>query len=248
MPLPAMNVFGLLIGSSPTMWSTTSSIVMPVVSTTIASSVSVSGLWARVESLRSRAMIAASISSTLPPISPTRRSRPHPRRGGDEQLQRRVGEHDRTDVATLDDAAAVLGDPLPLTLHEHRAHVGIGGDLRHRLGDLAAADRRRGVDTVDDHRVVVDLDLDRRRHRRHLGEVALGDAAPQRGERHRPVHRAGVEVVEPEPRRRRPARPCSCRRPPGRRWRSRAAVVAVVGAVGHHQSVIQLVPSGRPSS
>ena len=50
------------------------------------------------------------------------------------------------------------------------------------------------------------------------------DARPQGPQRHGPIHRAGIDIDEAEPRRRWRARWCSCPRRPVRRWRrSRAA-------------------------
>jgi hypothetical protein len=74
----------------------------------------------------------------------------HPRRRRHEQLERGVGEHDRADVAPLDDAAVVLVDPAALTAHQLGANAAVGGDGADRCGDLPAADLDRRVDAVDD--------------------------------------------------------------------------------------------------
>ena len=130
-----------------------------------------------------------------------------------------VREHDRADVAALDHAAPSLIGPLSLTGAQLLADRRVGGDRADRLGDLAAADLDRGVDAVDDHAGLGDGQLQRPGQ---LGDgVVVGDrdAPAQGGEGDGPVHRAGVEVLQPEPLGERPGRRCSCRRPPARRWR-----------------------------
>ncbi len=179
-----------------------------------------SGPSTRVMSRRSRSAIDAATSSTSPPISPTRRSA---RMRGDavtNSFSVASGNTTRADVAALDHAAASLIGPLSLTGPQLLADRRVGGDRADRLGDLAAADRRSW----------------RRRRRRPrrprtptgpvarassatAGVVGDRDAPAQGGEGDGPVHRPGVEVLQAEPLRRRPGRPCSCRRRPGRRWR-----------------------------
>ena len=117
---------------------------------------------------------------------------------GEEDLQRRVGEHDGADVAALDDAPAVLAYPRALALDQHRADRRVRRHLRHRRGDLGAADLGRDVAPVEPH-------ADRRRARSggagDRGDrvaVVEVDAGVERGERDRAVHRAGVERREPE--------------------------------------------------
>ena len=60
---------------------------------------------------RSRAAIAASISSTSPPASATRRSARTRGEAVRYSFEHRVGEHDGADVAALDHAAAALLRP-----------------------------------------------------------------------------------------------------------------------------------------
>ena len=119
--------------AAPTIWSTTSSMLMSLVSTTIAPSASRSGLSARVESRRSRSMIADSTSWRSPPISPTRRSA---RTRGDAVTY----SFNRASGNTTDAMSRPSTTPpprarthVPLTFDELGAHPAVGGHDADRL-------------------------------------------------------------------------------------------------------------------
>ncbi len=67
-----------------------------------------------------------------------------------EDLQRRVRRHDRTDVAPLGHPVA-LGDQASLARHERLAHARVRGHARGRLGDLGGADLLGHVTAVEQH-------------------------------------------------------------------------------------------------
>ena len=67
----------------------------------------------------------------------------------EEHLHRRVGEHDRADVAALHYSPAVVRDPGALAVDEDRAHLGMRGHDRHRARDLGAADLLAHVPPVE---------------------------------------------------------------------------------------------------
>ena len=200
------------------MRSTTSSIVSPLVSIVTAPSAARSGPSTRVMSRRSRSVIEASTSSTAPPISPTRRS------------ARTLG------VAVMYSFKVALGNttvpmsrPSMTPPPRSAAHCRWRARSSSRTGVLAAialtpsvtsraADVGGGVDAVDDDGVLVDG------HVELAGECGNGvligdrDATAQGRERDGTVHRASVEVLEPESAWRPPCRRCSCQRRRGRRW------------------------------
>ena len=68
-------------------------------------------LRARTEAFRKQVADGTSLDDLLVPALG-----PHLGRRRQEELQLRIGEDDRADVAPLDDATAVLGGPLPLCL------------------------------------------------------------------------------------------------------------------------------------
>ncbi len=69
-------------------------------------------------------------------------------RGIEENLDVGVRKHDRADVASFDDDAA-LAAHLALLRVEHLAHAGLTRDGRGRRVDLGSADRLRDVLSVD---------------------------------------------------------------------------------------------------
>ena len=68
---------------------------------------------------------------------------------GEEDLERRVGEHDGADVATLHHSPAVRRHPGALTVDEHRAHRRVRRHLRDVRRDLGTADGGGDVATVE---------------------------------------------------------------------------------------------------
>ncbi len=110
---------------------TTSSMLRPVVSSSTASAAGRSGDAARpLSSASRRAKRALHFFDCdralrrgfveLTPAGPLLVAR------GQEDLDRRRGEHHRSDVAAFDDTGAVLGDPVPLTRHQN-LHAPAGG-------------------------------------------------------------------------------------------------------------------------
>ena len=93
-----------------------------------------------------------------------------------EDLHRGVGEHDGADVATFDDAAAVLLGPRALPSHEDRAHLGVGRDRRHGRRHLWAADLVGDVASVE-HDCAVEREIDRTGDLAAGGAVVEGDVA-----------------------------------------------------------------------
>jgi hypothetical protein len=87
---------------------------------------------------------------------------------------------------------------LSLTGSQLLAHRRVGGDRAHRLRHLAAADVGGRIDAVDDDAVLRDRQLELPRQIGDGRVVGDGDAATEGSEGHCPVHRAGVEVLEPE--------------------------------------------------
>ena len=167
---------------------------------------------------RRRDLLVAQVGDLLvPPL------RPHLGVGGQVHLELGVGEDDRPDVATFDDAAASRLSPRALTPAHLGAHVGVRGDDAHGAGHLGPPDLDARVDAVDEHTLLADVELDVVRDPGDRGVLARVDAAPERGERDSPVHRTGVEVLEAESSWPGPSQRSTCRLPPGRRWRSRAS-------------------------
>ena len=120
-------------------------------------------------------------------------------RRGEVQLQLGVGEHHRADVAPLDHSPAALGGPCLLAGTHLGAHLAVGRDHSHRAGDLGGADRSGGIHPVDEHATLADLQMYRSSQRTDRRRVVERQFAAHRGERHRAVHRPGVEVLEAEP-------------------------------------------------
>ena len=145
----------------------------------------------------------------------------HPRRRREVQLQRGVGEHDRCRCR----------GPRSRRRRARRPTAAGGARSSSRTALLAATALTASVTSRPRISAVASTpstttpssptaSVERLgQRRRPPASSVTGDAAAQGGERHRPVHRPGVEVLEPEPARRAPGRPCSCRRRPGRRWR-----------------------------
>ena len=177
----------------------------PVVSTCTAPLSARSGPSSRVMSRRSRSTIDASTSLDLAADLAHPALGPLPRRRGDEQLQRRVREHDGADVAALDHAAATLARPAALAAAQLLAHRRVGGD--RLTASVTARPRMSAVASTPS--TTTDALVHRQRHR--LGQfgdrrlVAHRHPTRQGEERHRPVHRPGVEVLEAEAVGQRPA-------------------------------------------
>ncbi len=149
-------------------------------------------------SRRSRSAIDAATSSTLPPISRTRRAA---RSCGDAVMNSlSVASGNTTVPMSRPSMTPPPWSPRPGALAGAQlgADTRVGGHGADGGGHLAAADLGRDVIAVDEHAVVGHA----QRHRAgQLGDgILVGDrdAAAQRGTRHRPVHRPGVEVLEPE--------------------------------------------------
>ena len=170
----------------------------PVVSISTASSAARRALCSRVSSRRSRSRWAASTASRSSPVCAARRRARSSARGGEEDLQRRVGADHGADVAALGDVAAG-GDQLALAGDHRLAHARVDGDARGGLGHLGLADRGADVLAVELDPLAVERDLERARRARAIavGVVEVG-AALERRQRHAAVHRPGVEVGEAE--------------------------------------------------
>ena len=80
-------------------------------------------------------------------------------RGIEEDLHRRIGGHDRPDVAALGHPVAVRESSSRCFSHERRAHRRVGGDLRGGLGHLGRPDRLGHVLAVRDH-ALAELDVE----------------------------------------------------------------------------------------
>ena len=170
---------------------------------------------------RARA-IAASISSTSPPASATRRSA---RTRGDAvrySFSTRVGEHDRCRCRDPRSPHRRARRPTPAGGRRSSARTPLlAATALTAARDLGRADldgrrrRRRRTRRASPTSSVTA----RGRARRPRSTSSTVDAAAHRRERDRAVHRAGVEVLEAEPARRAPGRWCSCPLRPGRRWR-----------------------------
>ena len=174
----------------PTISSTTSSTERPVLSITTAPSGMTRGETARVESMP---VAAADVVGVL--VGPA--LGPFLGRGREEHLELGVGEDHAADVAALHDRPAVVGDPLPLEVHQGGADVGHGRHLAHHAPDVGAADLVGDVVAVDRHPAVAQLDLEVLGDGGHLGRV-VGGAPPEDGGGHRPVHGARLQAVEAE--------------------------------------------------
>jgi hypothetical protein len=118
-------------------------------------------------------------------------------RGGEEDLERRVGADHGADVATLGDVAAG-GDQPPLLRHHRLSHRRMDRDERGCLGDARLADRRADVAPVELDPPAVERDRQRARHLPDRCLVAELSAALERRQRHAAIHRPRVEVGEAE--------------------------------------------------
>ena len=167
----------------------------------------------------SRAAMAASISSTSPPASATRRS------------ARTRGEAVRYSFSsasgnTTEPMSRPSMTPPPRRCAHARwrvdqlgAHAAVGGDAADSAGDLGRADLDRRVDAVDEHAVFAHL------HGHRLRQVGNGrlvvevEPVAQRSKRDArgtsPRCRGTRDRAAPPA----PGRRCSCRRRRGRRWR-----------------------------
>src|SRR3954469_6187761 len=84
----------------------------------------------------------------------------HSRICGEVQLQLGVREHDRSDVAALQDSAPTFACPLTLASNQLRADRAVGGDGTDRRGDGGAANLGGGIVAVDENAGVADGEVD----------------------------------------------------------------------------------------
>ena len=200
----------------------------PVVSITMASSASRERrvLAALVEGValgdRGRDLLVGQVDDLLVPALG-----PHLGRRGEEQLQLGVGEHDRADVAPLDDAAAVLAAPTrPGGCAARRAPRGWPprcsrpGSPRGRGSRGWRPARRRA------RRSTPTSSSSSRAEPGDPVDVVGVDVAPEGREGHAAVHRAGVEVVAGRAARPVPWPRSTSRPRRGRRWRSRSSLAS----------------------
>ena len=182
----------------------------------------------------SRRAIAASISSTSPPVSADAALGTHPRRRREVQLQLGVREHHRADVAALDHPAAVLDRPSAAGAARSSARTRLLAATALTAVVTSGVRMSRGdVDAVDEHPVVADLELD------VVGE--LGDLGRRPPDRCRDAWRRSVTA--------RYIAPVSRYSSPRRAASARATVLlpAPAGPSMAMTRTYQLVPCGRPS-
>ena len=163
----------------------------------------------------SRSSRIACSASTVAGSAPSSAARRRARSAGSavrNTFSSALGRDDRADVATLGDPVAA-GDQLALLGHERLAHARVGGHPRGGLGDLRRADRLADVASVEQDRG--SRPARSRARARELGRLRAG--LGERQQRHAAIHRAAVQVGEPERARRAPARPSTCRPPRDRR-------------------------------
>ena len=123
--------------------------------------------------------------------------------GIEPDLQLGVRRHDLADVAALDHGVALLGE-LALALAHDLAHLRVPRDDRDGGVDLGRADLGRHVVAPDeDAASLAELDRMLAREVDERGNVVELDPVVQRQPGEGAVHRAGVEIAEPEPRRER---------------------------------------------
>src|SRR5947199_2147058 len=129
-------------------------------------------------------------------------ARPFPLVGGEEDLDRGVGEHDGADVATLDDASTPLLGPFPLPGTQERAHGRMRRHFGHPRRHRRAADLGTDVAAVEPHCPGRIAELEDRLLGRACDRLAVAEveAALDGEQRHGPVHRARVEHLEAEDR------------------------------------------------
>ena len=124
------------------------------------------------------------------------------RRGGQEDLQPGVWQHDRADVAPVHDDAVRAGKAA-LHVQQKCAH---DRQRRHARGEdrhLRQADGLRDVLAVEEHPllpccVIDQFDLQPRQQRLHGSSVRAVDTGPLAGKADRAVDRAGVHIDEAE--------------------------------------------------
>ena len=108
-------------------------------------------------------------------------------------------EHHGADVAAFHHHAGPLAD-LPLLRHHGAPHARNHGDLGGAVGNFGRADGVRDVLAVERDLSGGKLDLRRDRKLLHAMHVGGIDALAHRPQRHRAVHRAGIDVGESEAR------------------------------------------------
>ena len=116
-----------------------------------------------------------------------------------EQLQRRVGEHHRSDVASLNDAAVGAVCEVALKLNEVVAHFGNCRNGGHMSGDFRPTDLVLDVFPTEQYfgrtRVVVDAQRQVFSRFNYCLDVRGVDPRSQHVEGGDAVHGAGIEVV-----------------------------------------------------
>ena len=156
---------------------------------------------------------------TSAPVSRARRSARDLRVGVQKNLHLRVRKHHRADVAALHHHRVRRADA-PLLLAHGPAHARRDRHLRSRIATPPAREsprsrpRRSEVTRSPSNSIRAACASCSRRCM--IVEI---DSRPQRPQRHRAVHRAGVDIGESQPPRRATARWCSSPRPPVRQSR-----------------------------
>src|SRR5207342_1254009 len=121
--------------------------------------------------------------------------------GGEVDLHLGVGRDSGADVAALDDDAAAVDDSA-LEVEKPSTHLGHGAHGRDGTGDLGGPDRGGHVDAVDGDRrggrVGAGHDLGLTASGGHGTRVVDRDVVAQHPPGDGAIHRAGVEVAQPE--------------------------------------------------
>ena len=182
--------------------STTSPIDKPSVTTSTASGALTNGPTARLESRWSRATCWASTSAKDRRLTPLLQvvdatASPLAGTGRQENLALGVREHHGPLIAAFGHDVAGPADGL-LEFHQVLANPGIVRRIADMGRDLTGPNRVADVLAVQEDPLIRKADLD---STRQLGPSRGGVACqspPQRGQGHRPVHRAGVQEAEPQ--------------------------------------------------
>jgi hypothetical protein len=120
----------------------------------------------------------------------------HTGRRGYIQLERRVWEHHRSNIAAFHYTAAALRYPGTLPSNHLGAYSAVGGDRTHGRRHLTTSNLNGRINTVNEHSRLIDSYLDLLGERPDGFQVRRVDAATQGRERYRSVHRTSVEIVE----------------------------------------------------